>query len=106
MTHLDSALAKLKQMSEHYTDAVHLSPQEAGAVLAALADYKFKPMMERVERQKKDIKILRDTLKLYADPFDYREATDPDLSIPDFYQEMNFGEHAQNALDCTWKEGR
>jgi hypothetical protein len=41
---------------------------------------------------------LREALKLYADPWSFKDKIDNETSIPDFYSETDFGMFAREAL--------
>lgn len=41
---------------------------------------------------------LREALEFYADPFKWKKENNSDIQIPDFYNEICFGEKAEEAL--------
>lgn len=44
------------------------------------------------------IRVLEAALTFYADPFAWAKAHEPDMRVPDFYSEMDFGDRARLAL--------
>lgn len=56
--------------------------------------------MDRALAAESQLKIAREALRFYADPFAWKKLHDPenDLQIPDFYSETSFGDTAIVAL--------
>lgn len=54
-----------------------------------------------IETPDKDISLLREALEFYADPFKAKDEYGDPVSIPDFYNELDFGERARAALSAT-----
>ncbi len=54
--------------------------------------------MEKLYKNAQENARLREALKLYADPKSFKDKIDNETSIPDFYDETDFGMFAREAL--------
>ena len=56
--------------------------------------------MRLIKQLQTENRLLRETLSFYADPPELDESGEM-VHVPDFYDEMDFGERAQKALECA-----
>ena len=42
-----------------------------------------------------------EALEFYADPFNHKDENGDDIAVPDFYDELDFGDVAKNALSAN-----
>lgn len=64
---------------------------------------------DRADTAESRLKIAREALEFYADPFAWKKLHDPedDIRVPDFYSETSFGDTAIEAiLSLTEGEGK
>ena len=67
--------------------------------MTLIAELELRGALAALAQAQAEIERLRVTLRFYASPRDYLDAADESpISVPDFYDEFEFGAHAQDAL--------
>ena len=110
MTLKKSAQAAAEDICRMFSDSIHIVERELVAAIiernCAPLEAKLKSERARSHDLANRVQVLmgerdglREALEFYADPWKaIKNSADPDAHVPDFYDELEFGETARKAL--------